>query len=580
MMEQGQFWRNKDLRKHAAVVDGEIPPTIVFQNSTYLNVFLKKWVQANIWIYEDRIVYVGDKMPANTDGTEVLECTGQYMVPGYIEPHAHPFQLYNPETFAYHGGKTGTTTLINDNIRFLSLLDRESAFELINDFHQLPVSMFWWGRFDSQSMLRDDDQVFNTSNILSWLSNPSVVQGGELTAWPKLLRGDDRLLYWIQEAKKAHKRVEGHFPGSSKETLTKLKLFGVSGDHESMTAEELLRRLEMGYHTAIRHSSIRPDLPKILEELLQDDFHAFDLLMYTTDGSSPSFYEQGNINQCIDLAIKSGVPLEEAYRMASYNVSSYYGMDNLIGSIAPGQLAHINILYEKDDPHPLGVLAKGEWLVKDGKNLSYDSRINWEKYEMHPAKIDWELNEDDLQFSIPIGLKMENDVIMKPYAVDIDITTEWLSDDNHDAFLLFMDRYGKWRVNTVINGFTQKLGALCSSFSTTDDIILIGKDKTDMRVAFERMRAIGGGIVLAHEGEIIYEIPLSLQGAMYKGNMEDLIEEEKRCKKLLVEAGYRFHDPIYNLLFLSSTHLPYVRVTQVGIVDVMKHEVIVPANMR
>src|SRR5699024_8791283 len=100
-----------------------------------------------------------------------------------------------------------------------------------------------------------------------------------------------------------------------------------------MTAEELLRRLEMSYHTAIRHSSIRLDLTKILEELLQDDFHAFDLLMYTTDGSSPSFYEKGNINQCIDLAIKSGVPLEEAYRMASYNVSSYYGMDNLIGSI-------------------------------------------------------------------------------------------------------------------------------------------------------------------------------------------------------------------------------------------------------
>src|SRR5699024_11696334 len=79
---------------------------------------------------------------------------------------------------------------------------------------------------------------------------------------------------------------------------------------------------------------------------------------------------------------------------------------------------------------------------------------------------------------------------------------EWLSEDNHDAFLLFMDRYGKWRVNTVINGFTQKLGALCSSFSTTDDIVLIGKDKADMRVAFERMRTIGGGIVLAHEGEI------------------------------------------------------------------------------
>lgn len=579
-MEQGQFWRNRELRKHAAVVDGDIAPTIVFENSTYLNVFTKKWVQANIWIYEDRIVYVGDRMPTKTEGTEILESTGQYLVPGYIDPHVHPFQLYNPESFAYHGAKTGTTTLINDNVRFLSLLDTEKAFALINDFHQLPISMFWWGRFDSQSMLRDEEKVFNTDNILSWLSNPSVVQGGELTAWPQLLRGDDRLLYWIQEAKKANKRVEGHFPGASKDTLTKLKLLGVSGDHESMTAEELLKRLEIGYHTALRYSSIRPDLSQILEGLLQDDFHAFDLLMFTTDGSSPSFYEQGNINQCIDLAIQSGVPLEEAYRMSSYNVSSYYGMDHLIGSIAPGQLAHINILYEKDDPHPLGVLAKGEWLVKDGRALPYSPRINWDKYNMHPAKINWELDENDLQFSIPIGLKMEDDVIVKPYAVDIDITTDWLSSENHDAFLLFLDRHGKWRVNTVINGFTKQLGAICSSFSTTDDIVIIGKDKSDMKIAFERMCAIGGGIVLVHDGEVIYELPLSLQGAMFKGDMEVLIEEEKRCKKLLIEAGYQFQDPVFNLLFLSSTHLPYIRVTQVGIVDVMKREVIVPANMR
>src|SRR5699024_4096768 len=134
--------------------------------------------------------------------------------------------------------------------------------------------------------------------------------------------------------------------------------------------------LEMGYHTAIRHSSIRPDLPKILEELLQDDFHAFDLLMYTTDGSSPSFYEQGNINQCIDLAIKSGVPLEEAYRMASYNVISYYVMHVLIVSIVSVQLAHINILYVKYVPHPLCALARGVSLVIDGKAESFDSRID------------------------------------------------------------------------------------------------------------------------------------------------------------------------------------------------------------
>lgn len=580
MLEQGQFWRNKELREHVAVVEGKIAPTIVLENCTYLNVFTKKWIEANVWIYKDRIVYVGERMPENTENTEIMECTGQYIVPGYIEPHSHPFQLYNPEEFAFHSAKTGTTTLINDNLRLLSLLEKDKAFSLMNDFHQLPVSMFWWGRYDSQSMLSNDEEIFNTNNILSWINHPAVIQGGELTSWPQLLAGDDRLLYWIQETKKQKKRVEGHFPGASINTLTRLKLLGASADHEAMDAKEVVKRLELGYHTALRYSSIRPDLKEILKDLIANDFAAYDQIMFTTDGSTPSFHESGHINMCVQIAISSGIPLEEAYRMASYNAAKYYGMDDLLGSIAPGRLAHINMLYEKDDPYPLAVLAKGKWLVKDGVEVEQQHPIDWKAYGIKKASYDWELTDADLQFSIPLGLKMENDVIMKPYAVEIDITGDSLPEGNPDAFLVLLDRHGKWGVNTVIQGFTDRLGAICSSYSTTDDVILIGKKKSDMKIAFQRMKEMGGGIVLVHNGEVIMELPLHLQGVMFDGKMQDLIEKEQTCKKLLKEAGYQFDDPIYNMLFLSSTHLPFIRVTQRGIVDVMKHEVIVPANMR
>ncbi|MEI3613795.1 adenine deaminase C-terminal domain-containing protein [Pseudogracilibacillus sp. SO30301A] len=580
MLEQGQFWRNRELREHVAVVENKIAPTIVFTNSTYLNVYTKSWIQANIWIYKDRIVYVGDRMPIKTDDTDIIDCTGQYLVPGYIEPHAHPFQLYNPEELALHAGKFGTTTLINDNLRLLSLFDEKKAFSIIENFHKLAISMFWWGRYDSQSMLRDNEEKFNTNDILSWVSHPSVVQGGELTSWPQLLAGDDRLLYWIQETKRLNKRVEGHFPGASVDTLTKLKLLGASADHESMTGEEVIRRLQLGYHVALRYSCIRPDLPNILEQLQTEKIAAYDQMMYTTDGSTPSFNERGLINVCIKIALERGVPLEDAYRMATYNVAKYYQLDELLGSIAPGRLAHINILYEKDDPHPLSVLAKGKWIVRDGVEIEQDTHINWEKHDIKKAEFQWELTKDDLQFSIPIGLKMENDVIMKPYAVDIDITADYLPSGRDDAFLLLIDRYGKWRVNSVIHGFTKELGGLCSTYSTTDDIIIIGKRKSDMSLAWKRMKEIGGGIVLAHQGKIIYELALPLEGAMYDGSMVQLIEKEKECVKILNEAGYTFNDPIYTLLFLSSTHLPYIRITQQGIVDVMKYEVIVPANMR
>src|SRR5690625_7462934 len=91
-------------------MDEKLSPTIIFNNDVYLNIFTKKWNEANIWIYQDRIIYVGDKLPKNLEGVDVKDCLGQYLVPGYIETHAHPYQLYNPEELSFHAGKFGTTT--------------------------------------------------------------------------------------------------------------------------------------------------------------------------------------------------------------------------------------------------------------------------------------------------------------------------------------------------------------------------------------------------------------------------------------------------------------------------------------
>lgn len=580
MLENGHYWRNRERREHVAVIDGKVAPTLVLQNGTYLNSYTKQWLNKNIWILNDRIVYVGDKLPAPSKKTETIDCTGQFLVPGYIEPHAHPSQLYNPEELAIHAAKFGTTTLVNDNLMWLFLLDKKKAFSLIEDFNNLPISMYWWARFDSQSALQNEDAFLDSEDVLAWLSHHSVVQGGELTSWPRLLDGDDRLLYWMQESKRLGKPVEGHLPGASEATLTKMKLFGVSADHESMTGEEAINRLQLGYHVGLRHSSIRPDLPSLLEEILAEGITSFENITMTTDGATPAFYEHGMMNRCIAIAIEKGVPIAEAYQMATFNVARHFNMEEQIGSIGPGRIAHINILRAKDKPDPVGVLAKGKWVVRENKDQSVSPTINWDKHNIKALTFDWDLEDGDLQFSIPIGLDLTNNVIIKPYAIETDVTLDVLPKNKGDAFLLLMDRKGKWRVNTTLRGFTDHLGALVSSYSTTGDIVFIGKSKHDMKIAWQRMKELGGGIVLVHESKILFELPLRLSGMMFDGKMTDLIAKEKQLKKLLKEYGYKYDDPVYSILFLAATHLPFIRVTQQGIIDVKKREVLVPAIMR
>ncbi len=579
MAKRKNLWTKQQLRQHVQVVSGELPPSIVFYHATYLNNGLKKWVTSNIWVYEDRIVYVGDDLPEKHPSTEWIDCEGQYLVPGYIEPHAHPFQLYNPLTLARYASERGTTTLMNDNLLFLLGLSQKKALTLIEKLDEFPVSMYWWARYDSQTQLIDEEAITN-KNMKEWLSHPLVIQGGELTAWPDVLGGDDEILEWMQETRRLGKPVEGHLPGASLSTLTKMGLLGVSCDHEAMTGEEALRRLEMGMVTSLRYSSIRPDLPVILESLLKKEVTSFERVMMNTDGSTPSFLEQGMTDKLISIALEKGVPAEDAYSMVSYNVANHYGISDTHGMIAPGRLAHINILESRDRPLPVSVLAKGEWVKRDGVEMEQDWSFNWEENGLVPIEDEWELKANDLTFSGPAGIEMINAVITKPYNLSVETSVDELPADSDESFIMLLSREGEWRVNTIIKGFANKVKGFASSFSNTGDYILIGKKKADMIAAFNRVREIGGGISLIEDGVVIAEIQLPLMGKMSELPMEDVIRVEKKMISELEKRGYSFGDPVYSLLFFSSTHLPFIRLTQQGIYDVKRKMVLFPSIMR
>ena len=100
------------------------------------------------------------------------------------------------------------------------------------------------------------------------------------------------------------------------------------------------------------------------------------------------------------------------------------------------------------------------------------------------------------------------------------------------ASLCYLIVHGKWRINTIVKGFAKSVSGFASSFSSSGDFILIGKNKQDMMLAFNRMKEIGGGIVLAEKGKIIHEIHLPLSGMMSDKELPELIKEEERLKKL------------------------------------------------
>ncbi|MBD7965130.1 adenine deaminase C-terminal domain-containing protein [Fictibacillus norfolkensis] len=576
------FWTKAQMRKQVAVIQGELAPSLVLTNATYLNTALKKWVKANIWILEDRIVYVGEKMPDHRSGTEITDLEGKFVVPGYIEPHCHPFQLYNPQSLSRYALQRGTSVFLADNFMLLFEMNISKALSFMEDVNDLPSNFFWWCRYDAQTELLEEENYFSEKSVRQLLESPYVLQGGELTSWPRVLHGDDTLLHWMLKTKKAGKKIEGHLPGASEKTLTAMTLLGVDCDHEAMTGTEVMDRLNAGLQVSLRYSSIRPDLPKLLRQMKEEGITNYERIFMTTDGSTPAFYEEGVTDKMLQIALEAGLDPVDAYMMVSYNVARYYGLDHLFGMVAAGRVAHLNILDDVTNPLPESVLAKGKWMKRNGKDVSEDKDFDfdWEGHGIRKREITWDLQDEDFQFSGLVGIEMYNSVITRPYNVSINPFSEEINEESDECFLMLIDKEGKWRTNTIVKGFAKNLYGFASSYSNTGDLLIIGKNKKDMALAFERLKEVGGGIVLAERGEIVAEIKLPLAGGMSNLSIEELVVEEKRLTNALRERGYQYEDPIYSLLFFSSTHLPYIRITQRGIYDVKKKGLLFPSIMR
>lgn len=571
-IEQYQYLIEVSLRKR--------PASVWFKDTSFLNVYTGQMDKAHIYLSGQRIAYVGEKEPLVSVETEIIELEkGQMLVPGYIEPHAHPFQWYNPLTWGEYLLTQGTTTSINDNMALFRMVNDDQAIQFINQLEERGNHLWlWWSRFDAQTGIsREHETRFTEDTLRSWLAHPFVVQGGEFTSWPLLLQGDQDLAKWMLLTKQDfNKRIEGHLPGASAETINALTAAGISADHESLNGEDVLRRLRVGLYATLRYSSIRPDLPQILKELRKQPHLNLSRIMLTNDGSMPFFVEQSGVNQMIKLVMEAGFEAVDAYRMATLNPATYYGFDQDLGGIAPGRLAHINVVEDIHEPSPIHVMVDGKWVIRNFKKTTQPISTDWLE-EFFPAlKQTFEVNIDLFnEEEGEVGIELINEVITRPYIYEADQDLEY-----GEAYLSLINRHGEWTLHTRIKQFATTLTALASTYTASSDYVLIGKDREQMLVALKEALEQGGGIVAYFEGGERWHIPLPLAGGMSIESMDKLKEISYLFVEKMKQNGHRFGDPIYTLLFLTATHLPFVRLTEKGLFLIKEQQIITPIHHR
>ncbi|HBX23583.1 MAG TPA: adenine deaminase [Desulfotomaculum sp.] len=563
---------------------GEAEADLYIKNGTLINVYTGELQKVNIAVKGAHIAYVGTAEQMVGHQTTVVEAGGLYLCPGYIEPHAHPFHTYTPATLAEQVLALGTTTMVCDNLFFFMLMGPQQLALLWREFDQWPVKMLLSIRLDPQTYSSKRAALFEPHLLEPLLELTATKQVGELTDWPSLLAGREQMLDNIIATGSRGKRVEGHAPGASVETLNALAAAGVSACHESISGEEALRRLRLGMYATLRHSSLRQDLPVLLKSLLDAGID-LNRAMITTDGVTPPYMGAGFTDHLLRLAIEEGVPPVEAYRMATLNPATYYRMDDELGGIAPGRLADILFLEDINNPTPVRVIAEGKQVAENGQLLTKLASPNWHDYGVKPVTgslngltpRDMTPPAQDEPFPL---MQLVNPVITRRQDCVLP-SRNGVLDISNEAGLVYAALFGRaggWVTTGIIAGFADYLEGMACTSTITGDILVLGQNPSEMLRSANRMLDLGGGIVIAEKGTFIYELPLPLGGIMSPQPLDQLVDRCGYLYKLLAQRGHRHHDLLYTLLFLSATHLPAIRLSPAGIMSVKDKKVLVPVR--
>ena len=118
-------------------------------------------------------------------------------------------------------------------------------------------------------------------------------------------------------------------------------------------------------------------------------------------------------------------------------------------------------------------------------------------------------------------------------------------------------------------------GALASSVShDSHQIVVIGREPAEMFLAVKTVEALNGGLVVVSGGEVTAQLPLPVAGLMSDQPLKTVIEQKDRLLKAAAATGCQGANPFMALSFLALPVIPELRLTDRGLVDVNRMEII------
>jgi adenine deaminase len=257
--------------------------------------------------------------------------------------------------------------------------------------------------------------------------------------------------------------------------------------------------------------------------------------------------------------------------MASHHPALWHGLDRL-GAIAPGYQADLLLLPDLERFVPEIVLKRGravdevppthvpEWVTQSVRIqpvTADDFRVDWtggraRVIGLVPGQIVTEALVEELRSGEP---DPERDL----------------------AKIAVIERHlGTGRIGLgFVRGFGLERGAFGSTFShDAHNLVVVGTDDASMVRVVERLAELGGGLVVVDGDEVAAELPLPVAGLLSDRPLPDVIAASETTVAAVQALGSRVESPFQSLAFLALSVIPSLKITDYGLVDVDRFELV------
>lgn len=561
---------------------GIVPAHTVIVNGNLVNVMTSEVYKADVAIYEDTIVAVGDVTEYIGEDTKTIDANGKYLVPGLIDGHIHSeCSKLSITSYAKAVVPRGTTSMISGLDEYISVSGLEGLQEVFEEIKASPLKVFWGAPYKTPYTFPQSTVAFNfTKEVHETVQQWPECFGVWETVREYVTEEDENTLGAIEVAAKNRLPVFGCAPMARGKELNGYLCAGIRLDHESYDHEEVVEKMRKGMHMLIRESSVTHFLKENIKAVTEvNPYLARRVSFCTDDVTASDVLEKGHLDNVVRLAIKEGVDPMTAIQMATINSAEAYRIDHLIGSISPGRIADILFVDSIETFNVETVITNGK-LVADSGKLTYElnapKRSSVLTGELKCAKT----TKEDFEYKVGIengqakvlSMDVKGPFVRKRRDVVLDVKDGIVQvDTEQDAVMVsVLERFGRNGNKSLAfcSGWKLKRGAMASTAAPDDNnLIVMGASAEDMSIAVNHLIENGGGQVVVADGEVLEFLPLPVGGIASDLEPEVIAEWEKRVNKAANKLGCDLPEPLMYMFFLPITAIPDYAITDVGPVD-------------